>query len=150
MVVETAANEWVNYLTNQEIEKAQQAIDALNPDISREMEKNHEMGAIILVSFSEPWPGYPREFLGASYTMVSGLTLADAQEAYSRHIEMFADPVCPEIITRNYKWVPPKNSTETEAYWSRPDICDTPWADAFMQWWGQLWERLKPGMFRGE
>jgi len=150
MVVESAANEWVNYLTTQEIEKAQQAIDALNQEISQEREENHEMGAIILVSFSEPWPGYPHEFLGASYTMVPGLTLADAQEFYSRQIDMFADPVCPEIITRNYKWVPPKNSTETEAYWSKPDICDTPWADAFLQWWGQLWERLKPGMFRGE
>lgn len=149
IVVESAAREWANYVTSLETEEAQQSVAAFMPDISRELEKNREMGVIIMVSFSQPLqPGYPATFLGASPTLVSGLTLAEARESYRRQVGLLAEPTCNEIITRNYWWVPPLNSAETEAHWSEPDLCESPWIDGLMQWWEQLWERLTPGMFR--
>ena len=106
-----------------ETQKAHDAVNQLVPQILSELEKQPEMGVIITVAYSQPIPDLfgldpevPRTFRWASFDIVPGRTLSEAQ-SQSRFDTLYPVPNVGELHDYRYQWIPPIDSPESPQNW---------------------------------
>ncbi len=121
LVVDVAARKLADYITGLQTGKAQDAVSKLIPQILSKVKNRPDLGIIITVAYSQQTPDVfgvdaeaPRTFLWASFDLVPGLTLREAQSHFDT---IYPEPVEGELRDYRYEWLPPSSSTESPQNW---------------------------------
>jgi hypothetical protein len=160
LAVDMLARRWSSYVTGKAYEQGHQRVEEIKPDRDRSLDRRPDKGAITRQSFTKPLddvlgvhPPYPPTFEGAGFTLVDGLTFAEAKQNYLSVPVALAVPQECRIYEYHYEWTPPKTSTKTPESWVETETRCPPknqMLQAYDEFMQAIKDRLTPAMFREE
>ena len=142
LVVDVAARRFADYVTGLQTGKAQDAVSKLIPQILSKLKDRSDLGVIITVAYSQQTPDLfgvdqevPRTFLWASFDLVLGVTLSEAQSHFDN---VYPEPAEGELRDYRYEWFPPPKSNESPQNWHSVQWNSESWTSRLRHWWEGL------------